>query len=259
LRRGRSVVAQRFAAVKAVLDRSIALMVKLRLNEAGPLLTVGALSLLALAFVAIAGEVREGELAGFDRALMLALRHADNLAEPIGPRWLREAARDITALGGNTILALVTLGAVAHLATTGKRGAAVLVAASVGGAAALSSVLKLAFARPRPDLVPHGMEVFTASFPSSHAMLSAATYLTIGILLARVQPGRGTKAFLVGAAIVLSLLIGASRVYLGVHWPSDVLAGWCGGAAWALLCWFLALQLQRRGEVEREEPKAAAP
>jgi undecaprenyl-diphosphatase len=165
----------------------------------------------------------------------------------------------MTALGGNTLLLLVTLATVAYLAMTGKRGGAVLVAASVGGAAALSSILKVAFARPRPDLVPHEMEVFTASFPSSHAMLSAATYLTLGVLLARLHRERRTKAFLVGLAIALTLLVGASRVYLGVHWPSDVLAGWCGGAAWALLCWFVALQLQHRGDVETEEPPALRP
>jgi undecaprenyl-diphosphatase len=115
----------------------------------------------------------------------------------------------------------------------------------------LSTALKLGFARPRPDLVPHGVRVYTASFPSGHAMLSAVTYLTLGALLARVQPQRRVKAFLLGLAIALTVLIGMSRVYLGVHWPSDVLAGWCGGAAWASLCWFVALQLQRRGEVER--------
>ncbi|MFL5200128.1 MAG: phosphatase PAP2 family protein, partial [Microvirga sp.] len=93
--------------------------------------------------------------------------------------------------------------------------------------------------------------VYTASFPSGHAMLSAVTYLTLGALLARVHQGRGIKTFLLGTAVVLTVLIGASRIYLGVHWPSDVLAGWCGGAAWASLCWFVALQLQKRGEVER--------
>lgn len=236
--------------MNSLIDRSTALMVRLRLNEAGPLLTLAGLSLFAWAFVGIAGEIGEGDLAGLDRTLMLALRHSDDLARPIGPAWLKEAARDITALGGNTILLLVSVGTVAYLAMTGARAAACLVSVSVAGAAALSSILKLAFARPRPDLVPHGMEVFTASFPSSHAMLSAATYLTLGVLLARLQERRRTKAFLMGLAVALTLLVGASRVYLGVHWPSDVLGGWCGGAAWALLCWFVALQLQRRGEVE---------
>jgi undecaprenyl-diphosphatase len=114
----------------------------------------------------------------------------------------------------------------------------------------LSTVLKMGFERPRPDLVPHATRVYTASFPSGHAMLSAVTYLTLGALLARVQPNRRLKAYLIGLALCITLLVGASRVYLGVHWPSDVLAGWCGGAAWAALCWFIALQLQRQGQVE---------
>ena len=135
-----------------------------------------------------------------------------------------------------------------------QRGAARLVAVSVGGGTALSSLLKLGFARPRPDLVPHAVEVYTASFPSGHAMLSAVTYLTLAALLARVQPRRRLRIYVLALAVLTSLLVGASRVYLGVHWPSDVAAGWCVGAAWALLCWLAALRLQRTGRVERADP-----
>ena len=120
----------------------------------------------------------------------------------------------------------------------------------------LSSGLKGLFDRPRPDLVPHAVEVYTMSFPSGHATLSAVTYLTLGALLARVQPRRRVKAYLLGVAVLLAVLIGASRVYLGVHWPTDVLAGWCVGAAWAMLCWTVATWLQRRGEVEGEHEEA---
>ena len=113
-----------------------------------------------------------------------------------------------------------------------------------------SPLLKLGFARPRPDLVPHAVEVYTASFPSGHAMLSAVTYLTLGALLIRVQPRWRVKVYILFLAISITLLVGTSRVYLGVHWPTDVLAGWCVGAAWALLCWLVALRLQREGKVE---------
>jgi undecaprenyl-diphosphatase len=124
----------------------------------------------------------------------------------------------------------------------------------------LSTGLKMGFERPRPDLVPHATQVYTASFPSGHAMLSAVTYLTLGALLSRVQRRRRVKAFFLGLALTLTLLIGLSRVYLGVHWPSDVLAGWCIGAAWASLCWFVALQLQRSGQVEEPgETDVATP
>jgi undecaprenyl-diphosphatase len=122
----------------------------------------------------------------------------------------------------------------------------------------LSTVLKMFYRRPRPDLVPHGMETFTASFPSGHAMLSAIAYLTLAILLARISRGRRVKAFVLTLGVVTTLLVGISRIYLGVHWPSDVLAGWCVGAAWASLCWFVALQLQRQHVVEAPDPPPPA-
>ena len=233
-----------------VFNRARDLGLRLRLNEAGPLISLAALSLFGWAFVNLAGEVIEGDTTRLDRTLLMALRSPGDPTDPIGPRWFEEAARDVTGLGGHAVLTMVTLAAIAYLLLARKRHAAVLVVAAIGGGMLMSTLLKLGFDRPRPDLVPHGVRVYTASFPSGHAMLSAVTYLTLGALLARVQPRRRIKAFLLGVAILLTVLIGMSRVYLGVHWPSDVLAGWCGGAAWAALCWFVALQLQRRGEVE---------
>ena len=158
--------------------------------------------------------------------------------------------RDVTSLGGATVLSLMTAAVVGYLLVDEKRAAALFVLASVAGGAALSTVLKLAFARPRPNIVPHLVEVHTASFPSGHAMLSAVIYLTLGALLARVERPPRIKIYVLTVAILLTFLIGLSRVYLGVHWPTDVLAGWCAGAAWATLCWRVALFLQQRGEVE---------
>lgn len=236
--------------LRPVLTRGKSLALRLRLNEAAPLLSLGALSLFAWAFVKLADEVIEGETDAFDRTILLALRNPADLSDPIGPAWFEEAARDVTGLGGHTVLVLVTLASLAYLLMARKRSAALLLLAAVVGGMLLSTLLKLGFERPRPDLVPHGARVYTASFPSGHAMLSAATYLTLGALLARVEQRRRIKIFLLGLAVLLTVLVGTSRVYLGVHWPSDVLAGWCGGAAWASLCWFVALQLQRRGQVE---------
>ena len=236
------------------LDRARDLSLRFRLNEAGPLVTLAVLSLFAWGFVSIAGEVLEGDTEALDRAIMLGLRVPGDLANPLGPGWLEEAARDITGLGGNAVLTLVTLASATYLAMTGKRRAALLLLVAVGGGTLLSTLLKSGFERPRPDLVPHQVRVYTASFPSGHAMISAVTYLTLGSLLARTESRRAVKGFLLGLAVVLTLLVGASRVYLGVHWPSDVLAGWCGGAAWAALCWFVELQLQRTGQVERAVP-----
>lgn len=236
--------------LRPVLTRGKTLALRLRLNEAAPLLSLGALSLFAWAFVKLADEVIEGETDAFDRTILLALRNPGDLSDPIGPAWFEEAARDVTGLGGHAVLVLVTLASLAYLLMARKRSAALLLLAAVVGGMLLSTLLKLGFERPRPDLVPHGARVYTASFPSGHAMLSAATYLTLGALLARVEQRRRIKVFLLGLGVLLTVLVGMSRVYLGVHWPSDVLAGWCGGAAWASLCWFVALQLQRRGQVE---------
>ncbi len=204
-------------------------------------------------FLAIAGEMVEGETKGIDKLLLLALRDPANTDHPLGPAWLQEAALEITALGSTAILTLVTVAAVAWLALLRKFGAAVLVGLAVIGGALLSLALKSGFARPRPELVPHGDVVTSLSFPSGHAMSSAIVYLTLAALLSRAQPHRRLKIYLLSVAVVLTLMIGVSRVYLGVHWPSDVAAGWCIGSAWALLCWAITLWLQRRN------PKITAP
>ena len=125
--------------------------------------------------------------------------------------------------------------------------------AAVGGGIVLSSLLKAGFERPRPELVPHGSLVYTASFPSGHSMMAAVVYLTLGALLARAQPRRRLKVYLLALAVLVTVAVGISRVYLGVHWPTDVLAGWTIGGAWALLWWAVALGLQRRGRIEPEE------
>jgi undecaprenyl-diphosphatase len=231
----------------------------LRLNEIGPLLSLSACGFFAWAFVELADGVLEGETHTFDSTILLSLRNAQDLADPLGPGWLEEAARDITGLGGYAILSLLTIATLCYLLMIGKRATALLVLVAIVGGTLLSHGLKLGFERPRPDLVPHATQVYTASFPSGHAMLSAVTFLTLGALLARAEKSRRVSAFLMTLAIIVTLLVGASRVYLGVHWPSDVLAGWSVGAAWASLCWFAALQLQRRGQMEKPGETSLPP
>lgn len=222
-------------------------------NEIALLAWLAAIAALLWGFVRVA-DVWLGKGAhGFDEAVLLALRNPTDLADPIGPYWLELFARDITALGGIPVLALVSFAACGFLLMLGKRRTAVLLLVAIGGGLLLGTGLKDLFDWPRPDLVPHAVQVATQSFPSSHAMMSAVTYLTLGALLARAQPRRRLKRYLLGTAVVLTLLIGSSRVYLGVHWPTDVLAGWWVGAAWALLCWSALVRLQRRGAVERED------
>ena len=205
-----------------------------------------------LAFVMLAAEVTEGETRAFDTFLLLSLRSATDPADPIGPRWLEEMMRDFTALGGTGVLVAVTLAVIGYLVLTRKRHAAITVGVAVVTGFLLSYALKWGFARPRPELVPHGQAVYTQSFPSGHAMLSAVVYLTLGALLARTQAHRGAGIYFLAVAGLLTVVIGVSRVYLGVHWPTDVLAGWAGGAGWALLCWLVMLGLQKQGKVEAE-------
>lgn len=210
-------------------------------------------------FVQLSDEVVEGGTKAFDRALLLDMRNPADLSDPIGPGWVEEMGRDFTALGGIAVLTMVTLAVIGYLLLDGKRRVALVVLVATLGALGVSTVLKHAFDRPRPDLVPHGSIVYTASFPSGHSMLAASTYLTLGALLARVQRRRRMKAYILLIAILTTLLVGVSRVYLGVHWPTDVLGGWTAGAGWALLCWLLARWLQLHGQVEDEETGAGGP
>jgi undecaprenyl-diphosphatase len=208
---------------------------------------------LLLCFGFIAQEVIEGEPIAFDRRVMLALRHASDLSLPIGPSWLPEAARDVTALGSTVVLGTLLLVVTGYLFAAGKRHTGWFVLATVLGGTALNSLLKLAFARPRPDLVTPLTQVLTLSFPSGHAALSAICYLTLGTLLARTQVSRTIRIHFIVTAILLTLLVGVSRIYLGVHYPTDVLAGWCIGIAWAMICWTIMSRFQRRGVVEPAE------
>jgi undecaprenyl-diphosphatase len=219
-------------------------------REIVPIAFFFAIALLMLGFAEITDEVTEGEgeVRWFDEGLLYALRTSDP-ADPIGPRWLEETVAEITALGGFGVLVLVTLLATGFLLMQRKWFDALMVLIATVGGTAISEGLKVGFSRPRPDLVAHAVDVTSMSFPSGHAMLSAVTYLTLGAMLARAQQQRQVRAYVMGAAMLLALIIGASRIYLGVHWPTDVLAGWCLGAAWALLCWFAATLLTR-GEKE---------
>jgi undecaprenyl-diphosphatase len=216
-----------------------------------PLLALLALtSGLILAFLQIADEMAEGEMEAFDRAILMAFRNPADPDLPLGPSWVHEMVRDVTALGSFSLLGLIVLAVCLYLYLARKRSAAGFVLISVLGGTVLSTALKLGYNRPRPDLTTMS-EQFTASFPSGHAMLSAVTFLTLGALLARVAPTYRLQVFSICGALVLTVLVGLSRLYMGVHYPSDVLAGWCLGSAWALVCSSIALVLQRRGAVDK--------
>ena len=201
-------------------------------------------------FIEIADAVLEGDARELDVGIILALRSPGDVADPIGPAWLEQIVRDFTALGGTAILTTITLAVAGYLILMHKKRMAALLLLAICGGLLLSTLGKTVFDRPRPDLVPHHAQVYTASFPSGHSMMAAVTYLTLGALLARIHKRRAVKLYFLGLAALLCIAVGASRVYLGVHWPTDVVAGWAAGAAWAMLCWLIAWRLQKRRVVE---------
>jgi undecaprenyl-diphosphatase len=205
------------------------------------------LGLGVFAFIGIAEEVLEGDTLRFDSWLLLALRAPGDPGDPLGPAGVEEMFRDFTALGGVGVLSLLTLASFGYLWLQGLRRVALFLLLAIAGGLLLSLALKSGFDRPRPELVSHGAMVYTSSFPSGHSMLSAVVYLTGGALLAMVHSARRVRIYLIGCSVLATLLVGVSRVYLGVHWPSDVLAGWAAGAAWAAACWLAAQWFRERG------------
>ncbi len=218
---------------------------KARVSTFEPIVVVMFLvtSISGFLFLSVTSEMLEGETRALDETILTALRSPRDLGTPIGPDWLTKALTDITSLGGVTVLALLTVLSVVYLLLIRRRVTGLFLLLSVLGGWMVSNGLKLGVARPRPDLVPHLVEVHDLSFPSGHAMLSAVTYLTLGLLLARMQTSRAARYYFVAIAVLLTLLIGTSRVYLGVHFPTDVLGGWSAGAAWACLCWLVGLHI----------------
>lgn len=210
-----------------------------------PIFGLAGLALFAAGAVVL-NELLNGDTFRWDSAILLALRRPGDPATPIGPSWLTQSAIDLSALGGFTILWLFGAFGLGFLVYVQRRAEAAWLGGSLVGASVINAVLKLAVHRPRPQVVPHLAHVSNASFPSGHAMISAAVYLTLGIMLAESQPKVTARAYLVGFVGLLVLLIGCSRIYLGVHWPSDVLGGWAFGAIWALGAYAANRALRRR-------------
>lgn len=207
-----------------------------------PILLVGGLALTALLFLYLWSEMAEGEVGAVDRFILIAFRQPGNVNIMTGPTWLRQTMLDITTLGGTTVLILVITGSALFVFMKGAhRMALVILGATISGSF-MVSLLKGFFQRPRPTLVDHFVLEHTLSFPSGHAANSAIVYLTIATLFLRVEPSLRTRLFVLAAALLLTLAIGVSRIALGVHWPSDVLAGWMFGICWACF-WALLVKI----------------
>lgn len=221
-------------------------------------LGVGLTACVALfAFVSLAGEVMEGDTEALDSRLLLMLRDPADPAQLRGPAWFESALLDLTAMGGPVILGMVVLAVTGFLALQGRqRTALVVLVASMGGQL-LNELLKFGFDRPRPSIVPHLRDVASTSFPSGHAMQSAIIYLTLGALLMRIAERRLTKVFCLGTAVFLTLIIGLSHVFLGVHYPTDVIGGWMFGFAWASACWLVEQRFERVTGVAEERKEAS--
>jgi len=217
-----------------------------------------AVLLLLVAFTKLASEVLEGDTQKFDQQFLVALRDPADPSRPIGPHWLVNGALDITALGSAAVLGLTVVAVAGFLMLQGMWRTGLFVSVASLGGWFINSALKQLFQRPRPDVVPHLREVMTMSFPSGHAMTSAVVYLTLGALLMRVATRRLVKFYIMALAMAATFLVGASRVYLGVHYPTDVIAGWLIGLSWALLCWVIERAIEPRAGLKRERSQAQA-
>lgn len=197
-----------------------------------------------MTFIEVADDMTEADGQMFDQAVLHWLQPV--AGQPRGPWWVQEAAADLTSLGGISVLTLFAVIAFSFLLIQRKRLSALLLVVGLIGGVALSEGLKALFERERPPVAYQAVETLNASFPSGHALLSTVFYLTLGVMLTRAFPSKRLKAFVLGAAILIALLIGLTRVYLGAHWATDVLAGWCAGAAWAMALWLVAYAVERR-------------
>lgn len=220
------------------------MLAKTEFTALGALMVV---ALGALTFGDLAEDLKKPGQEAFDLRILHALRpYADDPSRPWGPWWLKEAASDLTSLGGISVLTLFATIAIIFLLIQRKRLSALLLVLGLAGGVALSEGLKAAFERERPPSPFQAVETINASFPSGHALLSTVFYLSLGVMLTRAFPERRFKIYVLGVAILIALLIGLTRIYLGAHWATDVFAGWSVGAAWAMALWLVSYAIERR-------------
>lgn len=200
-------------------------------------------------FVHLAISAPRGDYLPLEDTILQAFRQPGTDL-PLWPEWASSAVRDITALGSAMVIILLTLMIIGYLLLTRRIAAALILIVATAGGQAMNATLKHLFGRERPEATLHLVEVRSPSFPSGHSMAASIFYLTTGALLTQTAKRRREKMYLIAAVLLVTVLIGFSRVYLGVHYPTDVVAGWCAGVAWAIVCWALARRMRRRGQLE---------
>jgi undecaprenyl-diphosphatase len=215
------------------------------------------LCLLLLGFVTLAGDVTEGDTQAFDTRILKTLRDPVDPSRPIGPVWIEDTLIDLTSIGGPTVLWLIVTAVAGFLVLQTRYRTAIVVVLTSASGELLNTAMKHVFNRPRPTIVPHLREVYSTSFPSGHAMESAIVYLTLGAILMRAAESRVTKIYILGLAVLLTVVVGVSRVFLGVHYPTDVLAGWIVGFFWASVCWLAAQRFEGTTHIQAEKEKSA--
>lgn len=241
------------APVRKMKVRAARFAVRVKRREVAAL---GAILLIVLgvwAFIEIADEVFEGEARAFDTRIVKMFRQSGDPSALVGPSWLAEAARDLTALGSASVLIMMIVFVAATLGLMQKYHAMWLVIVATVSGQIVSHLLKFGFQRDRPDVVPHLAEVTTTSFPSGHAMAAAVVYLTLAVILMRLVSQWRLKLYFLSVGVFMTFIVGMTRIFLGVHYPTDVLSGWAAGLVWAMLCWLVALYLQRHGAVEGDD------
>ncbi|MFN7129041.1 MAG: phosphatase PAP2 family protein [Brevundimonas sp.] len=199
-----------------------------------------------MTFIEIADDMTEADGQAFDQQVLALLRpYADDPGRPWGPWWLKEAAADITSLGGISVLGLFALIVIVFLLSQRKWLSSLLLALGLVGGVMLSEGLKAVFERERPPQLMQAVETINASFPSGHALLATVFYLSVAVMLTRAFPRQRFKIFVLGVGMVMALLVGLTRIYLGAHWATDVFAGWAVGSAWAMVLWLVAYGVAR--------------
>lgn len=197
-------------------------------------------------FIELADEVSEGSTQDFDQLVLHSIRESTDPSKPLGPYWLKVFFNDITSLGGGVVLTLLTAVIAAYFWLIKNYRSLLLVLIAAVGGGVIDLLLKGFFMRPRPDIIIRLTEVSSYSFPSGHSMMSAVIYLSLAAILVRSVAETKLRIYILSVALLLTLIIGLSRIYLGVHYPTDVLGGWFAGLSWASVCWIGAWYFEQK-------------